>query len=225
MCIRDRHVQGGSSNLLENSLQDYEIMQLFFAMMRAGWIVPAWLKEAEWSELQLVELDIPDVKKLPAYSPAMPITIVHQPDFLRHIVEKTITLRVGGKRSFRFTDHYGEEVLCHINAVYLIDLWKETEERFSDPKYTENILPEQLQTAKKHCYEALEQCCPREMRYVGIEYACSKEISLQFYSKAYLKAYPGQQNRRASVGAVSYTHLWMRLPLYIHTKLAFPKRQ
>ena len=175
-------------------------MQLFFAMMRAGWIVPAWLKEAEWSELQLVELDIPDVKKLPAYSPAMPITIVHQPDFLRHIVEKTITLRVGGKRSFRFTDHYGEEVLCHINAVYLIDLWKETEERFSDPKYTENILPEQLQTAKKHCYEALEQCCPREMRYVGIEYACSKEISLQFYSKAYLKAYPGQQNRRASVG-------------------------
>ena len=159
-------------------------------MMRAGWTVPDWLREKEWDELQLVTLKIADLKRLPGYSPQMPILIKHRPDSIRHIVEKTITLTVGKKRSFSFLDHDGEQVWCHINDVTLIDVWEDTEKQFQDPKYIKKVSPEQLAEIKESCYKALEQNCPQGMCYIGIEYECSKDFSLQFYTKEYLSSYP-----------------------------------
>ena len=81
-------------------------------------------------------------------------------------------------------------MLCHINSVALIDVWKNTEEELNDPKLAERFSPEQLKEAAKHSYDALEQCCPKGMCYIGIEYECSKNYDLTFYSKQYLKSRP-----------------------------------
>lgn len=193
-------VQGGSAGSLKYSIENYEVIKLFFDMLRAGWIVPEWLKNENWDNLQLVTLVFADVKKLQKYSPEMPITIKHRPDPIRHILEKTVTLNVGKSRSFSFVDTYGDKVQCYINKVTLIDVWKDTEEQFNDPRHTGKVSAKQLQEIKDKCYETLEQSCPKGMCYIGIEYECSKDISLQFYSKEFLKSVPATQ--RGSSGSL-----------------------
>lgn len=187
-------VRSGSGSPLKYSAQDYEAIQLFLDMLRAGWVVPDWLKDEEWDNLQLVTLVIEDLVKIPKYSPEMPIIIKHSPDSIRHMLEKTVTLHVGRSQSFSFVDNYGDKVQCYINNVTLIDVWKETEQQlsqqFSNPQNTETFSEEQLQEIKDHCYEALEQNCPKGMCYIGIEYECSKDIHLQFYTKEFLKSVP-----------------------------------
>lgn len=192
-------VQGGCGSPLTFAERDYRTICLFIEMMRAGWVVPDWLKEKDWEHLQLVTLDIADIKRLPKYSPEMPITIKHRPDPIRHIIEKTVMLTVGKSRSFHFTGHDGDEVWCHINRVTLIDVWKDTEEQFNNPEYLKKVTPEQLQEVKKHCCEALEQSVPKGMCYIGIEYECTKDFSLQFYSKEHLRSYPETHSGSASL--------------------------
>lgn len=183
-------VQGGVSGSLEYASEDYGTIQLFLDMMSAGWVVPQWLKDMDWDCLQLVTLHIAALEKLPGYSPEMPVTITHRPDSIPHILEKTVTLNVGKSLSFCFTDAYGENVQCYVNSVTLIDVWKTTEEELNDPKLTEQFSPEQLEEVRKHSYDALAQCCPKGMCYIGIEYECSKNYDLIFYSRQYLKACP-----------------------------------
>ena len=183
-------VRSGSAGALKYDTENYETIQVFFDMLRAGWKIPEWLKDEEWDNLQRVTLVIEDIEKLPQYSPEMPITIKHFPSAVQHFVEKAVTLNVGKSCSFRFADSCGDEVQCYINDVKLIDVWKDTEEQFSDPQYTERFPEEQLQEIKKHCYEALTQSCPKGMCYIGVEYECSKDLGLQFYSKEFLKSYP-----------------------------------
>ncbi|MDE7334234.1 MAG: hypothetical protein K2O16_18800 [Lachnospiraceae bacterium] len=183
-------VQGATGNPLKYSTGDYGTVQLFFDMMSAGWQVPDWLENEEWDCLQLTTLTIADMKRLPVYSPEMPITITHRPTPIKHILEKTITLQVGKRRSFSFKDTHGDEIWCHINNVTLIDVWKDTEKQLSDPKLAERFSPEQLAQAREHSYKALEQNCPEGMCYVGIEYECSKDFILTFYSKEFLKSRP-----------------------------------
>ncbi len=183
-------VAGGEGHPLTYSSEDYGTIQLFFDMMSAGWSVPEWMKETDWDSLQLVTLDIANIKRLPAYSPEMPITITHRPDPARHLLEKTVTLTVGKARSFSFTDHEGDQVQCHINSVTCMDVWQSIKEQFRDPKLTKKFSAQQLEQAEKRCYEAIEQSCPKGMCYIGIEYECSKDLNLVFYSKQYLKSRP-----------------------------------
>lgn len=191
-------IQGGCGGSLTYSSDDYGTIQLFFDMMSAGWTVPEWLKDEDWDNLQLVTLNIADLDKLPEYSKEMPITIVHEPSFIKYLLEKTITLHVGKSHSFSFTDHYGDMLQCHINSVTLIDVWKDTETEFADPKLAERFSPEQIQQAKKYRYDALEQNCPKGMCYIGIEYECSKDLELVFYSKQYLNSRPEEHKGSSS---------------------------
>lgn len=172
------------------NLDDYGTIQLFFDMMSAGWRIPEWLKDTDWDKLQLLTLTMDNVEELPEFTPDMPITITHGPVPLRHIVEKPVTLHVGKSRSFHFTDGYGDKVQCHINNVTLIDAWKDMEEQWKDPRLAERFTPKQLEQARKYSYDALKQNCPKGMCYVGIEYECSKDLNLTFYSKEYLQSLP-----------------------------------
>ncbi len=187
-------VQGGTSGALEYSVDDYGTIQLFSDMMSAGWRVPEWLKGTDWDSLQLVTLNITnsiaDMEKLPHYTPEMPITITHSPDSIGHILEKPVTLHVGKSRSFSFIDDEGDTVWCHVNSVALIDVWKNTEEELKNPKLAERFSPEQLEEMRKHMYDALKQCCPEGMCYIGIEYECSKNYDLVFHSRQYLASRP-----------------------------------
>lgn len=191
-------MRGGNAGSLKHSEQDYQTICLFLDMMRAGWTIPDWLKNEEWDNLQLVTLTVANRKRLPRYAPDMPITIVHRPDSKRHFVEKTLTLTVGKRRSFCFKDHTGEDVWCHINRVALIDVWDDAEKEFRDPGFIKKVTPEQLREIKEHCYKALERSCRKGMCYIGVEYECSKDYQLQFYTKEYLNSYPESQNGSAS---------------------------
>lgn len=180
-------------------INDYGEIQLFFEMMKAGWVIPEWLKNEEWDNLQLTTIEFADVKKIPNYSKEMPIIIKHNPNPIQHILEKTITLNVGKSHAFSFTDNYDDKVQCYINNVFLINVWEDMEKQFSDPQYTEKFLSEQLQEIKKHCFRALEQSCPKGMYYIGLEYECSKDLKLQFYTKEYLKSFPEEREESVSI--------------------------
>lgn len=190
LCLGSEHlnIQGGTGSPM--NFNDYGMFQLFFDMMSAGWTVPEWLKDMDWDNFMLLTLDIADVKKLPVFTPQMPITITHRPDPIQHIIEKTVTLNTGKSHSFCFLDCHGDEVFCHINSITLIDVWKNTEEQLNNPKLAEKLSPEQLKEAAKHSYDALKQCCPKGMCYIGVEYECSKNYDLTFFSKQYLKSRP-----------------------------------
>ena len=190
-------IRGGSASPLGNHGNDLEGISLFFALLDAGWTIPEWLKEEEWENLQLVSLDV-QADKLPDYSPGLPITIGHRADPVRHLVEKAVTLQVGKPRAFSFQDHTGETVQCYINRVTLLDLWKDAEERFQDPRDRELATPEQIQNAQNHLFQVLEQTCPRGMYYVQVEYECGKDYSLSFYSKEFLRARPEVHTGSAS---------------------------
>ncbi|MCM1038301.1 MAG: hypothetical protein NC434_03190 [Ruminococcus sp.] len=187
-------VQGGQGGCLEFSTQDYGIIQIFSDMMSAGWVIPEWLKEKDWNDLQLISLRIADLKKLPVWSPEMPITIKHRPNPVRHILEKTVTLHVGKSRSFSFIDHTGDKVFCYVNQVTLIDVWEDTKKQLNEAKLSERFSPEQLQQVREHHLKVLEQSCPQGMCYIGIEYECTKDIQLGFYSKQYLSSQPEVHN-------------------------------
>ena len=189
-CLGGEHlkIQGGMGSPMYSD--NYGMFQLFFDMMSAGWTIPQWLKDMDWDNLMLLTLNMADVEKLPGFTPQMPITITHSPNPIQHIIEKTVTLNTGKTHSFCFMDHHGDEVFCHINSVALIDVWKNTEEEWKDPKLAERFSPEQLKEAAKHRHDALEQCCPKGMCYIGIEYECSKNYDLPFHSRQYLKSRP-----------------------------------
>ena len=156
-------VRSGSGAPLRHSMENYEEIELFFDMLRAGWIIPEWLKNEEWDTLQLIALEIADLKELPQYTSEMPITIKHIHCFTEHILEKTLTLSVGKSRSFCFVDNYGDEIQCYINNVNLIDVWKNAEEQFRDPRLSERFSEEQIQEMKKQYCEMLQQNCPKGM--------------------------------------------------------------
>ncbi|MCM1098112.1 MAG: hypothetical protein NC427_08585 [Ruminococcus flavefaciens] len=183
-------IRGGSGNDLTS--ENYGEIKLFLDMMDAGWSIPDWLKEEDWDRLQLITLTIANLKRLPKYSQDMPITIRHEPIFEKHLLNraKSITLEIGKPFSFRFTAHDGEKVQCHINNVTLIDVWEDARKRFDDAEYRERFTEEQLQEMERNYYAALTQSCPKGMCYIGIEYECSRDISLQFYSRDFLESYP-----------------------------------
>lgn len=197
-------VESGSGGSLKYSEEDYGTIRLFFDMIDAGWEIPEWLKATDWDHLQLVTLKISDLHKLPDYAPGTPITLKHSAGCIRRLLEKNITLNAGRSRSFSFIDNYGDEVKCYINNVTLMDVWKDTEEQFNrlnTPEMAEKFkfTREQLEENKKHMYAALSQSCPKGMFYIGIEYECSKDISLVFYSRQYLKSIP-----EVSTGSASF---------------------
>ena len=76
----------------------------------------------------MVALNIKNLKKLPGYSPEMPMTMTHMAASIPHALGKDITLTVGETPSFPFLDDYGANVSCHINSIALIDVWKDTED-------------------------------------------------------------------------------------------------
>lgn len=93
-----------------------------------------------------------------------------------------------------FKKEDGTEAVCYINRVYRMDVWKDQEERFADPDWNKRIRKymseEKLEDLKRQTREEMEQECPRGMYYVGIEYECSEDIALQFYSREYLDSIP-----------------------------------
>ena len=106
----------------------------------------------------LLTLNIAKVAKLPHLTPQTPITITHRPNPIQHITEKTVTLNVGKSRSFCFVDNHGNEVLCHINSVALIDVWKNTEEELKSRNLLMKHIPKDKNREQYACCHHTRVC-------------------------------------------------------------------
>lgn len=115
------------------------------------------------------------------------------------LVEKPVCLRPGEEAEITFSLEDGRSGICYVNRVYPIDIWRENEERFRDPRYLEIMTAEELEKHKKEFFEGLEQDCPRGMCYLGIEYECTLDGNLTFYDKAFLDGEPAEHKGSARI--------------------------
>lgn len=192
-------VRSASSGCL-NPWGDVEALGLFTEMQKAGWCVPedSVFYQRDWEEIGLTKITIDlEGKKLPGLEDNT-ITIVKNIKTRNVRIEQPVTLFIENEdrksNTIIFKKEDGTEAVCYINRVYLIDVWKDQEEKFADLDWNERIRKymseEKLEDLKRQTREDLEQECPKGMYYVGIEYECSEDIALQFYSREYLDSVP-----------------------------------
>lgn len=194
------NVCSGQATSLRYAENDIEMLYVYFKMLEAGWNIPAWLKEMSWDDLQLVELELEAVDQLPVCDAGTDITFMHSNTCRKVILpkSKSVKLTIGKAGSFSFENAEGEKVKCYVNDVRLIDVWEDAKKRFEDPRYRELMTEEQLEDMKKTFYSTLEENCPKGKNYIGIEYECDNDITLQFYSKEFLNSYPQEYSGTAS---------------------------
>lgn len=179
---------------------DEEKICLFSEMMKAGWSLHDGheFQALDWEKLCLTVVDFrTEVEKLPAWEGRE--TAVRFSHVNRcHYVEKPVRLSVGEEMQVDFALEDGREIICYINSVYLMDVWKKSEEKFNDPRYLELMSKEEIEKTKEECLSVLGQYCPRGMFYLGIEYECTSEGSIAFYDRDFLDAEPETHSGGAS---------------------------
>ena len=193
-------VTGGTAEPMSQASGDFGMIRLFLDFLGAGWSVPSQLVEVPWENLQLVTLDVAEVDDLPADVSEIPVVLEHGKDWVRHVLGKSLTLSVGKSKTFHFVDHSGETVFCYMNRVIRIDVWQTVAEQLERLASSGQYTSEDLERAKRHTYQVLEETCPKGMCYIGVEYECSKDFSLQFYTKEYLNARPGTKGKNSQMG-------------------------
>jgi len=169
-------------------VDNYEMLLLFSDMLRAGWKPqdsPFW--STSWDRLMLTRVVFKlEQEKLPVWQDRISVKLGR-----RHktcFVEQPVCLMTGEESMTEFVLEDGRKGVCYINKVYPIDVWKEQEKQFENPKYLERMTREELEEMKQQFYSCLEQSCPKGMCYLGIQYECTLEGSLVFYDTAFLEA-------------------------------------
>lgn len=161
-------------------------------MMKAGWNLPEghpfWRRDWERILLKEVVFRTP-VAALPDWN-KNEVRIRHGEKWEHHLLELPVRLVVGQKQEIPFALKDGREGICHVSAVYPIDVWAEQEKQFSDPRYLEIMTKEEFEQHKQKFYQGLQEDCPRGMCYMGVEYECTLDGNLTFYDSAWLEEEP-----------------------------------
>ena len=181
---------------------DSENFGLFYEMMRAGWALPenSPFLTMDWNAMWLTRLAFcTETENLPVWEENREILVKWGRRTKQHYVEKPVSLTVGEEAELDFAIEDGRQGICYINRVYPIDIWKENEEKFKNPRYLEIMSVEELEKQKETFFRNLEQDCPRGMCYLGIEYECTLEGSLVFYDRAFLESEPGACQGSANI--------------------------
>ncbi len=146
-----------------------------------------------------------DYDAIPALDRGASIRFSMSPAHTSHLVELPVTLRVGVEYPDKlyFADKEGgERHWAQIDRVFLYDMWEEMEKNFDDPRMKEQFTPEELAEHKAEFEEHFSETCPKGMCYAVVEYECEEDISIQFYSKAWLDSEPVQSGRAGSIGFI-----------------------
>lgn len=200
---RDYEMEGGSGTGLD-STYNFEETIFLAKMMEAGWEMPkdSLFYKENWDRLMLMKYDFKEpMQQIPEFADRI-FAVTMGVYFKTYFVEQRVKLPVAGQKEGSECDKIMEFTVveqdgqrrggtCYINRVYLIDVWEEEEKRFADPQYQQRMLEhvsqEELDTMKQQIFTALEQNCPRGMYYIGLEYECTLDMSMDFYSSEYLK--------------------------------------
>ncbi len=184
---------------------DYgELYLLFMKMCAAGWEVvkESPFYEAGWDLFSMIQIEFRDeFEHLPKWEDEMMVLVDSVPESKE--IEVPVLLECGKTREIPFLLENEKEAVCYINKVYLMDIWKEEEKRFSDTAYREKMLLHvtevEFEQMKENFFRVLEEHCPRGKCYMVVEYECSEEdMGLNFYDREYLEQKPEERNGSAT---------------------------
>jgi hypothetical protein len=203
--IADKEFEVNCSESQQLSHQDWECILLLSKFLHHGWQADG-IDFQEIDMLYLTSLELEgDCLDTPNIGDGLELRFVTRPVSTAHLVEQPLFLNVGEEYSDKlwFRDSItGEKHWAQINRVYLSDMWAEMEKVFDNPKIKEQMTPEQISEAKANFEESFSKICPKGMCLPVIEYECEEDISLQFYSKAFLDAEAIQENCASAIGFV-----------------------
>lgn len=193
--IDEREFAVDSSERRRLSTQDWEHILMIAKFLNHGW-KPNEIDDQSMDMLFLTGLKLEgDYASIPDFSQNSELRFTMGPHSVIHPVEKPMTLVVGGEYPDKllFQDAAtGEEHWVQINRVYLSDMWEEMDKVFANPKLREQMTDEEIHRARLDFEKKFIEVCPKGMCLPVIEYECEEDISLQFFSKAYLDAKPLQ---------------------------------
>ena len=172
--------------------------------MDAGWSVSidSPFYDVSWELFTITEIEFrEEFEHLPEWTEDMQVMVDSASE--SYAIELPVLLKCGESKELHFLLADKKEAVCHINNVYLMDMWEEEEKRFSDPIYKERMLQHISETEfaemKEKYFEVLEEHCPKGKCYIGIEYECTEaDINLKFYDREYLDQKPEAKERSAS---------------------------
>lgn len=191
-------LQGSVIGNLAQQAETAEAYFFFQQMIENGWRIPedSYFYHLEWNCIGLEELRLKDTyEKLPELSGEIR-QLTFGPSSRNYIVQVPVCLEKGKINQLSFSlGEYGEEVVCYINQVNILEPFIEEQKRFEDVQYQEralqHITAEEFEKMKKMALEAIEADCPAGMGYFTVEYECTKEeLSAQFFAVSYLDSFP-----------------------------------
>lgn len=173
---------------------------LFMRFADAGWKPEEsdFLCKMEWKNIALTEVtlagEFDTLPRLDLSENKLPVMGTTSPGAVLGLLELPVLLEAGKEQTVSFVMEDGTKAFCHINRVYLQDIWEEQERQFVDEEYRSKMLQhmseEQFNEMKERMDAALEQICPKGKRVFVVEYECSEDVSLKFYAKEYLDTVP-----------------------------------
>ncbi len=182
-------LQGGSMGNLSQA-EFAEAYFFFQQMIENGWSIPeeSPFYRLDWNCIGLAELRLSESgEKLPELTGAVS-QLTLWPTSRDYIVQVPVRLERGKTAELRFVlEEDGEEIVCYINQVKLLEPLKEEQKKFNDAQYQERILQhvsaEEFETMKKTALDSIKAQCPAGMGYFTVEYECTKDnFSAQFYA-------------------------------------------
>ncbi|MDE6053663.1 MAG: hypothetical protein K2G55_07880, partial [Lachnospiraceae bacterium] len=194
-------LQGGSRwNLAQ--LEFVEAYFFFQQMMEKGWRLSedSLFYRLEWNRMGLVSLRLKDVcERLPVLTGEIrQVTVgtTHK----SYIIQKSVRLEQGTTNQLCFSlEEDGEEVICYINQVRMMEPLIEEQRRFDDVQYQERALQyvtrEEFEEMKEMALTSIGAECPRGRGYFTVEYECTREnLSAQFFATTDLDRIPEPKN-------------------------------
>ncbi|MDE5698629.1 MAG: hypothetical protein K2I96_14675 [Lachnospiraceae bacterium] len=189
--------QGGTGGNLAQ--MEYAEAYFFFQqMMEKGWRLSedSPFYRLEWNCMGLAALYLKDsYETLPVLTGEIG-RVTLGPTHKSYIIQKAVRLERGKRNQLCFTlEEGGEDIVCYINQVNMMEPLVEERKRFADAQYQEKALQhvtkEEFEEMKKMALSSIEADCPEGMGYFTVEYECTKEnLSAQFYPVSYLDRVP-----------------------------------
>lgn len=199
-------VSGASSGPLKNS--DFgEAYFLFHRMMESGWQLSenSPFYDMDWDLFAVTNIELQgEFDSLPEWSENIEILVYTEQQI--GFIEQPVLLECGKTEELKFCMTDNTSVQCYVNKIFIVDMWEEQEKKFADPEYKERILKhiseEEFEDMKKHCFETLEEQCPKGQCYMAVYYECDQEVSLDFYDQKYLDTVPEPKEGSCSSMAI-----------------------
>lgn len=195
-------VAGANSSIVEEHHRT-EYLLLYVMMAEHGWKMPkeSPLYQSDWNCQQMTVIELrEEMEQLPDWE--MDLEVVKDSCPKTQLLEIPVVLTCGETPVLSFCFQDGTQEKCYINKIGFLDVWADFECRFQDEEYVNKMLElvgtEAFQKMKQQYEEILLAECPRGKGYLFVEYECSADAALQFYSSVYLDSKPKVHSGSAS---------------------------